>query len=296
MALRAGDGVAPRLLVRAVARPFIGRAAGRLLSVTRGGVAGPRMLLGESAASWSSRLAFRLGRAPGRELERCRPIWGCRTGASGTAGYVRVLSVLRPSFCPLQPATRSAVVKTSVSTPRFFVCKLAVRAPTEVHLTVAWRTGRAAAQHSKSPAATRLIHNCSTPHTERYCSTQLHARRHSWYRRRRIERHRAARCSLWHTNGHKLRGAAAAQRWPPTKRRRRRRSCPRSDQVRRRRSPLMMMTMTRARPSRPKNNRRSRFPSGEDDAEHGLEGGRGSGQNKSITDHVAVIKRRRTKV
>ena len=136
--------------------------------------------------------AFRLGRAPqlGEQVaasadlglqdwrERCGWI---RSSPQQSAGLC---------LCPPTWPRASAVVKLVRRHARFRR-RLAVREHQLVFLLIfAWRSGRATAQHSHvTPADTPCI-NCSTPHTERYCSSTLHARRHIWYRRRRIERHR----------------------------------------------------------------------------------------------------------
>ena len=95
--------------------------------------------------------AFRLGRAPSlRELERCSADLGLQDWRK-RYGWIRSSPQRSQAFvCPLQPATRSAVVKTSVCRRLgFSSTNLPCEPPTEVHLTVAWRTGRATAQHSK---------------------------------------------------------------------------------------------------------------------------------------------------
>ena len=180
------------MLVRAVARPRHRACGGATARDARSWCCrAAHAALRVSSIVVGADDAFRLGRAQQLGEAGAAPAdFGRQSCPKGAAGYVRVLSSPQAFVCVLQPGHASAVVKLVRRHARFRR-RLAVREHQLVFLLIfAWRSGRATAQHSHvTPADTPCI-NCSTPHTERYCSSTLHARRHIWYRRRRIERHR----------------------------------------------------------------------------------------------------------
>ena len=149
LALRAGDGVAPLLLVRAVARPRHRACGGATARDARSWCCrAAHAALRVSSIVVEPDAASALGEhQPGEQV--CFSILGGRAGASDCCDTCESSAVRRPLLCPLQPATLGRGETSVCRRLGFSSTNLPCEPPTEVHLTVAWRTGRATAQHSK---------------------------------------------------------------------------------------------------------------------------------------------------
>ena len=192
LALRAGDGVAPLLLVRAVARPRHRACGGATARDARSWCCrAAHAALRVSSIVVEPDAASALGEhQPGEQV--CFSILGGRAGASDCCDTCES-SAVRRSVCVLQPGhdAPGRVKLVCVAHARFRRQPTLQCGAPEVH---SWLSHSAFAKlflrRVKCHPRTRLASTTAALHTPSDILLHAHARRHSWYRRRRIERHR----------------------------------------------------------------------------------------------------------